>query len=389
MNKVAEWVNSFFSKPPYQKIENLVPVPEMSSWLSTSVLYIGNDNDEHIVALLDEKYDKISDFLKNVQCEFIFYPALFNKNSWEDWHNITNVLSYHFPAWHAKSGMLEDKIKTINARTFYSLVSQAYNIENKATPLFLFVEPHKVSVYSIGKNESLKSEVTGILNLIINNLSEQINSRHSLSLYDHKLTQDPTNAEEAFEDEATKISMEVSRKIEYLVLRGQSQAIFNIFNTLVKQAKLHKPQLLKEFNKISIAEIDTALSRIVVGPDFRIILPDYDNLEIEMTPLPKALYLFFLKHPEGVMLHDLVDHKKELLSIYGNITNSSSTREIRKRIDDMTDISNNSINEKCSRIKEAFVLKIAEGLAQNYYITGSRGEVKRISLPKELILFNV
>jgi hypothetical protein len=75
------------------------------------------------------------------------------------------------------------------------------------------------------------------------------------------------------------------------------------------------------------------------------------------------------------------------LSIYNKITNSSEQSEIIKRIDDMVDMTNNSINEKCSRIKEAFVSKIDDSLAQYYYITGKRGAPKKVSIPTNLIVF--
>ena len=56
-----------------------------------------------------------------------------------------------------------------------------------------------------------------------------------------------------------------------------------------------------------------------------------------------------------------------------------------KSIVNATDPLNNSINEKCARIREAFLLKFHEGLAENYFVTGKRGEPKMIKLSKDLI----
>ena len=47
----------------------------------------------------------------------------------------------------------------------------------------------------------------------------------------------------------------------------------------------------------------------------------------------------------------------------------------------------NSINEKCARIRAAFVNKFDEHLAKNYYITGNRGGVKKITLPRDLVVW--
>lgn len=46
-----------------------------------------------------------------------------------------------------------------------------------------------------------------------------------------------------------------------------------------------------------------------------------------------------------------------------------------------------SINEKCARIRGAFVSKYDEDLAKEYYIFGWRGEAKKISLPSDLIVW--
>ncbi len=78
-----------------------------------------------------------------------------------------------------------------------------------------------------------------------------------------------------------------------------------------------------------------------------------------------------------MMFHDLVDHRKELMHIYGRISNSSTNREMAKRIDDLTDVRLNSINEKCSRIKGAFVKKMYTNIAERYYINEGRNALKR------------
>ena len=52
---------------------------------------------------------------------------------------------------------------------------------------------------------------------------------------------------------------------------------------------------------------------------------------------------------------------------------------------DVTNPFNNSINEKCARIREAFLSKFDEHLARYYYIDGHKGEPKRIALPTDLI----
>ena len=127
------------------------------------------------------------------------------------------------------------------------------------------------------------------------------------------------------------------------------------------------------------------LSRLVVDRDFRIFLPDYNNIEIVMPPLPKAVYLLFLKHPEGILFKHLSDYYDELLEIYKQVGNREIEKNIKRSIRDITDPTKNSINEKCTRIREAFLAKFDYAYARHYFVTGKRGEQKKIDLPQNLV----
>ena len=121
----------------------------------------------------------------------------------------------------------------------------------------------------------------------------------------------------------------------------------------------------------------------------RIFLPDYNNMEIKMHPLSKAIYLLYLRHPEGIMFSYLPDYRQELLHLYELISGRDSREDIRRSIDDVTDPTRNSINEKCSRIKQAFLREFDDSIARNYYITGERGEAKNILLPREMVTWDM
>lgn len=121
----------------------------------------------------------------------------------------------------------------------------------------------------------------------------------------------------------------------------------------------------------------------------RIFLLDYNNMEIKMPTLSKAIYMLYLRHPEGIMFSYLPDYRNELTHIYGSISGRDSREDIRKSIDDVTDPTRNSINEKCSRIKQAFLREFDDSIARNYYITGERGEAKKILIPREMVTWDM
>ncbi len=130
---------------------------------------------------------------------------------------------------------------------------------------------------------------------------------------------------------------------------------------------------------------DDRPSRMVITKDYRIILPDYNNMEIKMEPLVKAVFLLFLNHPEGIFFKDLPDYREELTQIYLKLKPEGLTERVTRSIEDVTNPTLNSINEKCARIRGAFVGQFDNHIARHYYIDGRRGDVKRISLPRNLV----
>lgn len=128
------------------------------------------------------------------------------------------------------------------------------------------------------------------------------------------------------------------------------------------------------------------LSRLVITQNYRIFLPDYNNIEIELRPLPKAVFFLFLNHPEGINFSYLPDYYEEIKGYYMKTKGTHKlTDAMQNNLRRVTNPLDNSINEKCTRIKEAFIRKFDDRLARNYYISGEWGCPKSISLHRELV----
>ena len=158
-----------------------------------------------------------------------------------------------------------------------------------------------------------------------------------------------------------------------------------MMNEIIDRVKSLRQRGVTEAIIASLFKQEISLSRLHITADFKIILPDYNNMEIHLTPLPKAVFFLFLRHPEGILFKDLPDYYDELLDIYTQLTGRKSDKEIRQSIKDVTDPTKNSINEKCARIKEAFVSQFHDDVAKHYFVTGQRGEPKKITLPRDLV----
>ena len=168
-------------------------------------------------------------------------------------------------------------------------------------------------------------------------------------------------SEESFDEEMQNALKEAEEMIKGLLLKGcPTELILSWLNQNVK------------------------LSRLRITKHYKILLVDYDK-EIKMGPLPKTVFLFFLRHPEGVMFSHLQDYKQELKEIYGRVCTNDDLEKMEQSISRLTDPFDNSICEKCAAVKKAFVMNVSDTIAKNYYVNGSQGEKKSISLDRNLV----
>jgi hypothetical protein len=124
---------------------------------------------------------------------------------------------------------------------------------------------------------------------------------------------------------------------------------------------------------------------ITINERKQIILPQLNNLEIRLNPLFKTLYIFYLKHTEGVRLNELNDFKTELLSIYKKLSIADNNQTIEVRITDLVNPIGGSFSQKKSKLNKIITDLLGEPLAKFYRIEGDPGEPFKINIPNNLI----
>lgn len=137
-----------------------------------------------------------------------------------------------------------------------------------------------------------------------------------------------------------------------------------------------------------IVKMTVQLNHLQITDDARLLLVDY-NKEVKMLPIDKVVYIFFLRHPEGVSIKELSDHKDELIDLYKRVLGKQQLAD--KQHDSIERLCNpldNSINEKLSRVRQAFNAVVHKSVADYYIVQGSRGEVRCIPLDEDLIVWN-
>ena len=328
------------------------------------IIYVENEYDEAVNEFILRNYDKICENFRYRGYEFCYLPKLVGEISEE-------LLAYHSP------GDKNSKTTSVKSSFLLDFMAHPENRE-KIKPSLIYAlkgipleegEAMAVCGLKFGDISLFRKDLDDILQLIINEL-EPVQVSWGLNLdefrknYKEGEAIEPLkSADEEFDDESRQLMWEIRKRIERLQVKGISKY-------LLEQAIFEQPKL----------------SRLVVTHDYRILLPDYNNMEIVMTPLVKAVFILFLSHPEGIPFKSLADYHKELLGIYLTIKGENEpTEEILKSICAITDPFNNSINEKCARIREAFVSQFDEEIAKHYFVTGKRGEPKAITLSRDLV----
>ena len=332
------------------------------------IIYVENEYDEAVNRFILRNYDKICENFRYRGYEFCYLPKLADKVN-------TELRQYYKPG--------DESGKDISAKSSFLLDFMAHpENREKIKPSLVYVvediplergEALALCGLTFGDISLFDKDLDDILRIIINE-TEPVRESYSICFdrgdfferrEEYNVVEPPKSADDKFDDESRQLMWEIREKIQRLQVKGISKYFLN--------------QILFEQPKPS---------RLVITHDYRILLPDYNNMEIVMTPLVKAVFILFLSHPEGIAFKALPDYREEILRTYMSIRGlNEPTEEIKKSINAVTDPFNNSINEKCARIREAFVEHFDEELAKHYFVTGKRGEPKAITLSRDLVVW--
>ena len=330
---------------------------------SQEVIYYNPSDNEFYDQIIRDNLDIIAKTFSSKDKRLIYLPD-FNDCLIKD--AFKEQVEYESP------GYVANARSTATAFT-YSDIKDAYHIPDDVTdPCFVRCmgsendndcssKSFSIHILESTDADSFLSEIKTYLSLLYNGKPGRL-----FSLSVKEKDEGERTADERFDEDIYKIGEEIRERLNQLKAHGL---------TSLAIAKL-------------IGDTDDSPSRLVIDRHNKIFLPDY-NKEIKLSPIHKAVFFLFLNHPEGIYFKDLPSYKEELGKIYGSITGREDQEAIDESIDKLTDPFDNSINEKCARIKNAFVSEFREELAQWYFIDGKKGEKKTIKLPRELVTWEI
>lgn len=355
------------------------------------VIYVDSDNNKRINSFIVSNYDWLRSIFREKGLEFCYLPLLGEE-----------LISYHAPYLSDKQRQdllqsvpsIASLIETQSPSLLYALDEEGdgelrllpinarwYNKLDKVfTTLADNIRKDLASHYPTRRHEDVVSEPTIRYSLSEDSPGIESDIRFSLSLDSPDIKQ----SEEVAKEPDVRYSLKRSEVSADDLFDAESEAMISDLKKLVEALKN------KGVNTMfihGIVDEGERLSSLVITKDYRIFLPEYQNLEVIMPALPKAVFILFLRHPEGIRFKDLADYRDELLGIYRALNPIGGTKRQLQSIQAVTNPMSNSINEKCAQIREAFIKNFDDSLAKNYYITGKKGEPKRIALAPSLVVW--
>lgn len=109
--------------------------------------------------------------------------------------------------------------------------------------------------------------------------------------------------------------------------------------------------------------------------------------ELKIRPMAKAVLLLFLRHPEGIVLKQIGDYRKEMTAYYSRVMRSMDPDNVDRRIQRLLDIFSNELNVNISRVNAALSALVGPAEQKLYRVSGRAGEPKSIPLDRTLVIW--
>ncbi len=319
---------------------------------SKKILFINTNTKNKLEQLVKDNIEQIKDCLQKKGYEFIYFPDYIEQVNLKE-ASQKDYFLYFYPYLVNEVDELYGSIR----RDPYALFQESMGLSLSDMPCFYYNDGRQTYIEKVNTLETIFGFIDG--------LSAQKPKRAMFSKTKNSVINE--NQCSYNDRELGDVDEEVLKFIDEMEDPSAIKFIIDLLS-----AKLSD-------------KVHNRLSRIAIDLDYKIRLIDYGDVEIQLTPLQKAVYIFFLHHPEGIMFNSVYEYRDELLSIYLAITNRDDMTQLKASIDDLVDPLSNSLSEKCSKIRSAFLMKIDERLARQYYIDGHRGMPKSIKLPRDLV----
>ena len=338
-------------------METTIRIEGLRERKGCQLVYVESQYDPIANDMVSHRYDEIRGKLKRCRIGFVYIPELIKQIAAD-----SNITAY-YAIGSLSARQIQERLCGFNFLDY----AADKTVRNNTPPSLLYIpheadgEPTDAVLFSIERpadHDSLNSTLDKVIAL---HREREIADEDRICF--RRCDEDDEDFYSGkYDKETTTLISEVLDKLLTLHQRG------------VAGSMLHR-----------LVDESLKPSRLVVGEDFSIRLADYGNREVSMPALPKALFLLFLRHVEGIEFKRIEEHRAELTHIYLAMCHGKPPRRWKRSIDDLCNPLSNSINEKCSRVAQAFKREFDACVVRHYIISGGKGEKKRITIDRALV----
>lgn len=124
---------------------------------------------------------------------------------------------------------------------------------------------------------------------------------------------------------------------------------------------------------------------LFIDKDYHIRVNSNPGRDIPLRPLVRAVFILFLRHPEGILLKDRDRFCEELEDIYEVISPNTPPEDRRKRVLRLVNVQDNSFSEKLSVLNATLERTLPASQAGDIKVCGNNGHPRRIPLSPLLV----
>ena len=333
---------------------------------SKSILYVEESFNPAINKFIIENYDQMEKYLNdNFSITFLYLPYILKDDGYME------MLQYNHPTFDPS------KLDDADIQEIYQDLIDNEGKTGIGCALFSY--------------DDEKSDQTDIL-YGLNTEKDLMAQFYHFAKASRKLTIEKASGSSAM--------IQIIVKSDYEVIREELLEIFpedyqNFLNRIEKGALKNISYVLDKL-KNSVLQNSQALSRLqITGKkgNYKVYLTDIITpngpKEVKLGPLPMTLLVFFLNRPNGMKFTDLQNHINSLNDIYCELSKSMPSKasyispSIKKLVHSDKNITSLYYND--SILTRIFIEIVSPINAKYYHITGNKGEIRKITLPRNLV----
>lgn len=283
-------------------------------------------------------------------------------------------------------------VSDIDEFSLIRFVEELFDIKSADRDKVKRIESAKDNGLRCGLDEAFYKTVTVCHSLNLNRSIEEAMPKRllkvedaALEIYGDAIDDEFLESErliEKEEDEEDSV-IEKTEKDKEICLNQISELI------LYYMAKFKEVPPLAEIEKLCEQHLSLEtndVSHVVVDENLKLLLSDYNNIEIKLTPLLKTLYILFLNHPEGIILKEISNYKNEIEMIYGVIKPNRDDEVFSYSLKNLFDATSGSLVQKISKINKCLQnIIIHSGIQEKYLIKGRRSERYKVLINRDLV----